>query len=341
MEKCAKALGGTCKIRFEETQTVVSFKCPATPVRSDLANFRDFNVPAVSARPCSCSQNFEWSANLTTSLEPTSNEQTTFGLALDDSKIQRRILRRILSHVGIERSRLNVMGKASADVDEFSKQLLFLLREHRDAKFLVLVDEILDWNGDPNVGQLSGSCVMKEILSSMTPDQERRVLALVRSANDSQDDIKQYLSRVHGFYPKSPTKCERVRETLAPLWLSRFADQEEEDASSILHASSEDEDDSEISASDILDSMKAVETLLLRLLGSSSSPRQPTGQEWPKIWIALHGLRGDLMMVGEENDSLAKASELIEKLRGEQVPNEFAAKWSAIQSAIVVGANNM
>jgi hypothetical protein len=49
---------------------------------------------------------------------------------------------------------------------------------------------------------LSGSVVLKEILHNLPPEDEARVLVLVRSANDSAKDVERYVERTHGFFPR-------------------------------------------------------------------------------------------------------------------------------------------
>ena len=49
-------------------------------------------------------------------------------------------------------------------------------------------------------------------------------MALVRSANDGDDDVALYNQRAHGFIPKEPVSKVKVAEAVAPLWAKRFAE---------------------------------------------------------------------------------------------------------------------
>jgi hypothetical protein len=84
------------------------------------------------------------------------------------------------------------------------------------------VDENLDFfEADSEQVVLSGSVVLKEILHNLPPEDEARVLVLVRSANDSAKDVERYVERTHGF-SQGPMQQERIREILEPLWNKRF-----------------------------------------------------------------------------------------------------------------------
>lgn len=164
-QKCAKTMGGKCQVLFENERTVFSFKCKAEPLSVvEWPETKDFEVPA-----------------------------GTWGIAIDDSKIQRKLMGRILSHAGIEESRRLLLGKSPAEVYELKTLLLDLLEQHPDDTMLVLVDENLDFGiTDDEHIVLSGSLIMQDILKGLTSEQEQRMFVLVRSANDSAEDVALY-----------------------------------------------------------------------------------------------------------------------------------------------------
>ena len=90
----------------------------------------------------------------------------------------------------------------------------------QDDYFVLIADENLDVADDSMSTHvtISGSMCIENIRHRLLPDQERRMLALVRSANDSSRDIAIYNSRAHGFLPKAPIQRQRVLEMLAPAW---------------------------------------------------------------------------------------------------------------------------
>ncbi|KAL3918353.1 MAG: hypothetical protein SGARI_007492 [Bacillariaceae sp.] len=136
-------------------------------------------------------------------------------------------MKRILASTGVSSDKTYILGETPSEVTGLQDLLLRLLSEHPESNILVLVDENLDYGIGSTVKDeditLSGSLVMQEILHDMSRDQESRILALVRSANDSTSDVATYIERTHGFFPKAPMQKDRVREIIAPLWAGKFA----------------------------------------------------------------------------------------------------------------------
>jgi len=87
----------------------------------------------------------------------------------------------------------------------------------------MIVDEnldVVDESGEHSC--VSGSECIDNIRKRLPAELEKRMLALVRSANDSTSDVAIFKQRAHGFLPKAPIRREKVNETIAPLWLKRF-----------------------------------------------------------------------------------------------------------------------
>jgi hypothetical protein len=293
MQKCARTMKGECRIRFDEAETVFSFTCPAAPsAPSELTSARDFQVP-----------------------------HDTWGIAIDDSRIQRKIMTRIMLHVGVDDSRLVVLGKDTSEVDGLGDRLARLLRADSKAKFLFLVDENLDFReADSEQVVMSGSVVLKEILHNMPREDEARVLVLVRSANDSAKDIARYRERTHGFFPKAPMQRERVREILAPLWTMRFPSTSE---ISLLCRS-----DTEMSLNlqeEFAESLGRVDDLIND--GSVTD-------SWSAIWGVLHHLKGDLIIL-EIASNFKAVTSLIESMRNLTMPTDFRVKWAMLRRQMI------
>jgi hypothetical protein len=197
MQKCAKTMGGSCSITFYNDHTEFIFLAPAEPlIVSEITDTKDFVVPA-----------------------------NTIGIAIDDSKIQRKMMARILSNIGITVENTHILGESPSEIMALQDMIFGLLEEYPTSNMFILVDENLDYGINSSDGEnvaLSGSIIIQGILDGMTTSQERRVLALVRSANDSTEDVARYIERTHGFFPKAPMQRERVREIVAPLWADRF-----------------------------------------------------------------------------------------------------------------------
>ena len=194
-QKCAKAMGGSCCIRFDEDLTVFTFRCPSEPLPfHEKQEVADFEIPP-----------------------------ETWAVGIDDSKIQRRLISKIFDLLGVAEQNKKIVGENPSDIFELEKIVLNILESSPDCKILLFVDENLDYGGQgKEVVVMSGSRVIKDILTALPPAYERRIFALVRSANDAASDLALYLSRAHGFFPKAPLNKARVRAILAPLWAERF-----------------------------------------------------------------------------------------------------------------------
>ena len=199
-QKCAKAMGGSCCIRFDEDLTVFTFRCPseASPFH-EKQDTVDFEIPP-----------------------------GTWAVGIDDSKIQRRLISKIFDLLGVEEQFKKIIGENSSDIFELEKIVLNILESNPNCRILLFVDENLDYGGQgKEVVVISGSRVIKDILTALPPTDERRIFALVRSANDATSDLALYMSRAHGFFPKAPLNKGRVRAILAPLWTERFQSRRE------------------------------------------------------------------------------------------------------------------
>ena len=260
MQKCAQTLGGECRIEFQANQTVFSLTCPAVacyPKQNNDANDlngKTFRLP-----------------------------ENTWGIAIDDSGIQRKLLARFLSLAGVEKSKRRVMGKDADEVLGFNDFLEETIREHPNDNFLVIVDENLDiLEGGAHQKTVSGSLLVKLLRERMNPDDEKRILALVRSANDSAEDVALYKSRAHGFLPKAPIQKDRILELIQPWWLDRFP------SDTLTCGPLMEEDDQEgfeISSADLMKSVEMVDALLLGDEGSLAA-------RWPAIREKIHALKG-------------------------------------------------
>ncbi|KAL7573496.1 hypothetical protein ACA910_019813 [Epithemia clementina (nom. ined.)] len=326
MQKCAKNMGGVCSISFEQDRTVFEFCCRAPPV---LDNPLDMTAPSNKK------QEFFLPLN-------------TWALGIDDSWIQRKLLLRIFANAGIHSTRRKAIGRSFEELETTAKILTEFLEDDPSAKCLVLVDENLDYVMD-DVGTSriirSGSKMMESILNEMPFMHRSRVLTLVRSANDSSQDISLYRSRTDGFFPKMATRREDVMALLEPLWKERFGD---EDAvappttglskdlvarnNSNNNKDASDTDTDCISKDDLREAVSSVDVLL--------QGRSVRDVPWTHIWSSLHSLKGDLMM--SEQADLKWASAEISQMRGPDMPEDFDERWSKrLRPAILKGIDSM
>ncbi len=111
-----------------------------------------------------------------------------YAIAIDDSKIQRKLLSRFFMFAGIPADRIHIMGATCSEITGFVDWAVDFVDSHPYDLFLFLVDENLDLHDDQagtKQTTVSGSAAVAEMRSRLLPDQERNVLTLIRSANDS------------------------------------------------------------------------------------------------------------------------------------------------------------
>eukprot|EP00526_Cylindrotheca_closterium_P001973 CAMPEP_0113629296 /NCGR_PEP_ID=MMETSP0017_2-20120614/15204_1 /TAXON_ID=2856 /ORGANISM="Cylindrotheca closterium" /LENGTH=1088 /DNA_ID=CAMNT_0000539681 /DNA_START=116 /DNA_END=3382 /DNA_ORIENTATION=- /assembly_acc=CAM_ASM_000147 len=305
MQKCAETLRGKVSIRFDSDMTVFSLVCPAK--RFEL-----------SVKP----EHFQIPKN-------------AWGVAIDDSKIQRKLLSRFLSHAGVTESRQIVKGYTNEEIQSFDSFLVDLVQRNPNDYFLVVADENLDIteNGTLKV-TVSGSECIQKVRQRLDPILEARMLSLVRSANDSSQDVATYLSRAHGFVPKAPVRSSSVVEAIAPLWEQRF-NCLPTTASSSACAASPDLSPGGPGLSDFLSlvvnelqaNLDAVDELC------SEESDASLKDTWPLIWEKLHCLKGDLSSLFN-TPSIEQAVVEINAMRGKELPVDFEIRWGCLRSLI-------
>jgi len=193
--RCAKTMGGTCDIVFEENKTIFSLQCPAkTSTTSCKLPEKPFQLPP-----------------------------DTWVIAIDDCRIQRRLLSRMFVDAGVDASKCKVIGEDYSQVRMFGQLLSDLVKDKPNDRFLVITDESLEYqdeNGKPV--SISGSSTLGTILQKLDKDDKCRVLALVRSGYDSPDDIALFKNRVDGFFPKSVLQAQEVGKIISSVWQEKF-----------------------------------------------------------------------------------------------------------------------
>lgn len=107
------------------------------------------------------------------------------------------------------------------------------MQNHADDYVFIVVDENLDVVNESTqqYEYISGSTCVESIRKRLPDELERRMFALIRSANDSKRDIETYEQKSHGYLPKASIRREKVKEVLAPMWLKRFPPSEFPDSS--------------------------------------------------------------------------------------------------------------
>ncbi|CAJ1964572.1 unnamed protein product [Cylindrotheca closterium] len=305
--KCAETLRGKANIRFEQERTVFSLICPAKRFGQRAIQSEIFQIPS-----------------------------NAWGIAIDDSKIQRRLLSKFLSHAGVPESRQIIQGSTAEEIRAFDSFLVDLVEKNSEDYFLVIVDENLDITENGTLrSTVSGSECIQRVRQRLAPEHERRILGLVRSANDSSQDIASYLSRAHGFVSKAPVRSSSVAETIAPLWKKRFnylpiAVEATGTAGAMPIQNLDNEGMTDfviLVVKELRSNLDAVDEL------SSEDSNASLVQNWPLIWEKLHCLKGDLSSLFNTR-SIMKAVGDINAMRGPDLPERFVARWITLRSEI-------
>lgn len=148
--------------------------------------------------------------------------ERVWAIAIDDSLVQLKVLSALCRklHISVERTAL--LGKNREEIEQCADRIIQLMADAPDCRFLLLVDENLDvTEGTALVHTISGSHMVSSLRERLDQQDEARVLAIMRSANDSQHDIALYLQHAHGFIGKNVSGNSFV-SALLPLWIARF-----------------------------------------------------------------------------------------------------------------------
>jgi hypothetical protein len=302
MQKCADALGGECNMQFEQARTVFSFTSPVAE-----------NLIKLESDPSQGDEDF---------LLP----GETHGVVIDDSMIQRKILDRFLGMAGISKSRRHVLGKNADEVFGFCEYVADQMKKYPNDKFLVIADENLDIvDGGARHLTVSGSLCVEKLRESLDEATESRLLALIRSANDSAKDLELYRSRAHGYMLKQPVKDQSLLDIIKPWWIARFPNSK--GRASIVYTRS-DSVSYGPSVKDIENALKVVDALCTAQDGSAIKIR------WLAIREKLHTLKGDLKTM-KSKESLSEIEKQLDGLvQYTHLPPNFAERWSDVRSQI-------
>ncbi|EED88838.1 predicted protein [Thalassiosira pseudonana CCMP1335] len=258
--------------------------------------------------------------------------KNVFAIAIDDSKIQRKLMEKFFTNAGIPKDQQTILGDGRDEIVGFEDFAVKFIESHLNKDYIfMVVDENLDVENDgPSKHEaISGSLCVENIRRRLSPDAERRVLALVRSANDSTSDVSIYNKRAHGFLPKAPIRREKINETLAPLWMKRFPLSEfgssgvfdtRDDASSVAS------DDIACSPRDIKTKLGDIDTLFEKNVHVDN---------WRKIHDVMHELKGDLLTLHSNASMISILGMINLMMQASNSPDSTLEKWKALRDRIM------
>ena len=215
----------------------------------------------------------------------------------------------ILSHmfesVGVPAARVRILGESALEMENIAESIAELMRTlPPHARALVIVDENLDLP-EPSMVTISGSYAIEKARELLTPDEETRLLAFVRSANDSPDEVHLFLERAHGFLTKMPTEPDRL--AIRRAWWQRFGadsasglrerrESEESDASD-NGAAGEPAASNQAGAEEGSWSDVNRTAALTELSKASRLLDEGAGMQWNEMWRWIHRIKGIISTV--------------------------------------------
>lgn len=207
---------------------------------------------------------------------------------------------------------------------------------------LLIADENLDVMDEASKHRtISGSQLVENIRLRLLPEQEKLLVALIRSANDSSSDVAIYNSRAHGFLPKAPIKKANVLETLAPLWMARYPQEvgiEDESMSRMSRKSRADSFSSLESSASLNEAVASTPVEINQTVNEISElfsngnilEDHILGQ---RIWEKLHALKGDLLTL-QVGSKVITAVGMINSFRDAQSNEDLVERWTLLRDQI-------
>jgi len=316
IQKCAKIMRGECSIKFEQSRTVFTLNVPARPLGTQKSrsytpmDVKTFSLPG-----------------------------DTWGIAIDDSKIQMKLLGKYFEFAGLQKDRIKVFGKDREEIMGFVEYVVDFMDEHMGDHVLLIADENLDVidEGSKHI-TISGSQLVEHIRQSLLPEQEKKLVALIRSANDSSSDVAIYKSRAHGFLPKAPIKKGNVLEALAPLWIARYPERTGCDNDSDSRRSRADS----VSSSESLESWASLQDFIvatpLEIIHTVKEidalfSKGSIVENWDIIREKLHVLKGDLL-TSQVGSKVISAVGMINSFHDLRSNEDLLERWNVLREHI-------
>ncbi|KAG8462663.1 hypothetical protein KFE25_004639 [Diacronema lutheri] len=293
MRKCSAALSGWCSISFGETRTVFELHFPAK-LHVSRAQVLAYALPA-----------------------------GTLGIGIDDSKVQRSMLRKIFEVVGIAPELMTIVGHDSESILAFADTVERIVRDNPTARVFVVADENLELEGGATREAASGSRALETVKARLPVELLANTLLVVRSANDSKEECAAFCARSHGVLPKCAFSKEGVLQAVAALWFERFGDAG--GAEGITEHGSE---------SRMLTSIEGELFESIEKLAAVVDPTAP----WDVVRRQLHQIKGELRSLPASEALSAHIEAIVGTIdrvrKGSEPSPSFATTWGALRAHI-------
>jgi alkyl hydroperoxide reductase subunit AhpC len=285
IKTCSELCGGNSSIRFESDKTTYTFTCPI-----------ELYVASYDV------ENFIFPNN-------------TIIYLVDDSKIQRKLLHRQIINIGIAKSNCIVIGENASEIIGLYDILYSHIISKKNYYHVIICDENLDYktnNGETHYK--SGSYICKTLITNLP---EKNSMFLMRSANDSDQDIGYYNSITHGFIPKVIMSTEELIRLIAKFWIKQFG---------IISAASiycNFDDDTKYLIENLIEEID----LFLKYNVNKNN--------WKAFWSELHIIKGSLCVVEcLKDESSICIIKQIECMRNNNFNENFDTLYSKLTNSL-------
>jgi hypothetical protein len=300
MQKCAENLHGRCSIKFEPNCTRFFFECPAESLRigHEVGHQESHSFGLPAGTKC---------------------------IVIEDSQVQRKLLNRMLQNSGIPSADRTMLGKDSSEIVNSPDRIAKMVKDNPESLFLIIVDENLDviTPGSIDVETVSGSGLVVQLRNQLDPEEESRIISLIRSANDSSKDIDIYLERAHGYLLKEPMKKGNFLDAVKPWWVKRFPDE----ARIFTEADKHEDEVFGPLPDDIRFLLDQIQSL------SSNTDAGVIARRWSVIREKLHVLKGDLKTMSSDPNVLEAIRDL-GVLESQTAPEDYDEMWKSLRKRI-------
>ena len=312
MQRCAECLQGSCTIAFEPHRTVFELRCEAH-VRHEKAMLDDESI-----------------------LDYSKLAEGVWAIGIDDCDLQRMVLEHIFARVGVPAMRTQVWGAEVEHMERLTEKLVELVEGlPAGDRLLAIVDENLDLPA-PCSTTISGSASLQQARERLGAASEAKLICLVRSANDSPDDVRLYMERAHGFLPKVPVEPD-YRAVLR-TWVRRFG----KDSLTTSRPAYEGGAASEVLTTPHLTRAAADAELrkVIRLIQDNLA-----SMTWSEMCRWLHHIKGvavTVMAADSSSDAPTSAEAIIAEIIAEieslhpltERPSNFVGRWALLSEMI-------